>query len=81
MAHHGLTRKLSVSLALSLLCMVSFTAPSSCAKLGPIAPRPANPFLDPKHDPYNPLKYITSNVLTAIAFSQSRFFKSGLLSL
>jgi hypothetical protein len=31
-------------------------------------PRPANPFADPKHDPYNPLKYIASNVLTGIAF-------------
>ncbi|KJA30219.1 hypothetical protein HYPSUDRAFT_125712 [Hypholoma sublateritium FD-334 SS-4] len=31
-------------------------------------PRP-NPFVDPAHDPYNPLKYIASNTLTAIAFS------------
>ncbi|PPQ91612.1 hypothetical protein CVT25_012793 [Psilocybe cyanescens] len=29
-------------------------------------PRP-DPFVDPKHDPYNPLKYIASNVLTGIA--------------
>jgi hypothetical protein len=29
-------------------------------------PRP-NPFVDPRHDPYNPLKYIASNTLTAIA--------------
>ncbi|KAF9219844.1 hypothetical protein BS17DRAFT_760233 [Gyrodon lividus] len=29
---------------------------------------PANAFLDPKDDPYNPFKYITSNTLTAIAF-------------
>lgn len=26
--------------------------------------------MDPKHDPFNPLKYIASDVLTAIAFSQ-----------
>jgi hypothetical protein len=32
-------------------------------------PRPSDPFLDPKNDPYNPLRYIASNVLTAIAFS------------
>jgi hypothetical protein len=32
------------------------------------APRPANPFADPKHDPYNPLKYIASNALTGVAF-------------
>ncbi|KAF7292330.1 RTA1-domain-containing protein [Mycena chlorophos] len=31
-------------------------------------PRPADPFLDPQNDPYNPLRYIASNVLTAIAF-------------
>ncbi|KAN0097247.1 RTA1 like domain containing protein [Tylopilus felleus] len=30
---------------------------------------PANPFLDPKDDPYNPLRYIASNTLTAIAFA------------
>jgi hypothetical protein len=67
---HGRTRQLPVvSLALSLLCILSFIAPS-CAKLGPIIPRPANPFLDPKDDPFNPLKYITSNLLTAIAFSE-----------
>jgi preprotein translocase subunit SecG len=29
-------------------------------------PRP-DPFVDPRHDPYNPLKYIASNTLTAIA--------------
>ncbi|KAF7301840.1 RTA1-domain-containing protein [Mycena indigotica] len=34
-------------------------------------PRPENPFLDPKHDPYNPLRYIASNVLTAIALGAS----------
>lgn len=33
-------------------------------------PRP-NPFVDPAHDPYNPLKYIASNTLTAIAFCAS----------
>ncbi|KAJ7498736.1 RTA1-like protein [Mycena latifolia] len=32
-------------------------------------PRPDDPFLDPKNDPYNPLRYIASNVLTAIAFT------------
>lgn len=31
---------------------------------------PANPFLDPKDDPYNPLRYIASNALTAIAFGK-----------
>ncbi|KAF9464496.1 RTA1 like protein-domain-containing protein [Collybia nuda] len=32
-------------------------------------PRPADPYADPRHDPYNPLKYITSNALTGISFS------------
>lgn len=36
---------------------------------GPTLPRPADPFADPAHDPYNPLRYIASNVLTAIAFA------------
>jgi hypothetical protein len=31
--------------------------------------RPANPFADPKHDPFNPLKYIASNKLTAVALT------------
>ncbi|KAI0068733.1 hypothetical protein BV25DRAFT_1817642 [Artomyces pyxidatus] len=35
----------------------------------PVGPHPADPFLDPKDDPYNPLGYIASNTLTAIAFS------------
>ncbi|KAF8558767.1 RTA1-domain-containing protein [Imleria badia] len=30
---------------------------------------PVNPFLDPKDDLYNPLRYIASNTLTAIAFA------------
>jgi len=32
-------------------------------------PRPEDPFKDPKNDPYNPLRYIASNTLTAIAFA------------
>lgn len=33
-------------------------------------PRPADPFADPANDPYNPLRYIASNVLTGIAFGR-----------
>jgi hypothetical protein len=33
-------------------------------------PRPADPYADPRHDPYNPLKYITSNALTGVSFCQ-----------
>ncbi|THV08489.1 RTA1-like protein [Dendrothele bispora CBS 962.96] len=50
---------------LSLLALL----PSAFAARGPVLPRPADPFADPRHDPYNPLKYIASNALTAIAFS------------
>ncbi|KAK0453525.1 RTA1-like protein [Armillaria borealis] len=32
-------------------------------------PSPADPYADPANDPNNPLRYIASNVLTAIAFS------------
>ncbi|KIJ70507.1 hypothetical protein HYDPIDRAFT_105253 [Hydnomerulius pinastri MD-312] len=32
-------------------------------------PPPANPYLDPKDDPYNILKYIASNTLTGIAIA------------
>ncbi|KAF8897589.1 RTA1 like protein-domain-containing protein [Infundibulicybe gibba] len=49
-----------------LTILSSFLAARS---VHPTAPHPANPFLDPKHDPYNPLKYIASNALTAVAFS------------
>ncbi|KAG6857110.1 hypothetical protein H0H87_009671 [Tephrocybe sp. NHM501043] len=30
---------------------------------------PGDPYADPAHDPYNPLRYITSNALTGIAFA------------
>ncbi|CAK5275395.1 unnamed protein product [Mycena citricolor] len=40
-------------------------------------PRPADPFLDPKHDVFNPLRYIASNVLTGIAFETGLVYKRG----
>jgi len=40
------------------------------AARGPNPPRP-DPFVDPAHDPYNPLRYITSNTLTTIAFGEN----------
>jgi len=63
MANNGLTRLFS---AASLLVL----ALPSLADVVRVGPRPADPFLDPKNDPYNPLKYIASNTLTAIAISQ-----------
>lgn len=36
-----------------------------------IPPFTVDPFADPKNDPFNPLKYIASNALTATAMGQS----------
>jgi len=54
--------------------LLLFLAPSSLvgfalARQPNTPPPPSNPYLDPKDDPYNPLRYIASNTLTAIAFS------------
>lgn len=58
--------------ALSLL----FIAQSVYAASRHDFPPPADPYADPKNDPYNPLRYITSNTLSAIGvgeFNRSRF--------
>ena len=34
-------------------------------------PPPADPYLSPQTDPYNPLKYIADNALTAVGLSES----------
>lgn len=54
---------------LCLLFFLSQLAPFTSAAQHTNLPRP-DPFADPKHDPYNPLKYIASNTLTAIAFCE-----------
>lgn len=41
-----------------------------------VAGSPANPFSDPQNDPHNPLKYIPSNTLTAIAFGKTKTLKA-----
>ena len=51
-----------------LLAVCIFIAPTEAASQN--LPRPTNPFADPKHDPYNPLKYIASNALTGVAFCE-----------
>lgn len=76
MYNDGLARVFSP--LMSLLYMFSF-ATLCLAKLGPIEPRPANPFLDPKDDPFNPLKYIASDILTGIAFSKPFCYQCGKL--
>lgn len=42
-------------------------------------PGPGDPFADPKNDPYNPLRYIASNVLTGIAFGKLKHFPKRFL--
>ncbi|KZV94689.1 RTA1-domain-containing protein [Exidia glandulosa HHB12029] len=53
----GLASLAAVVLSFSVLASADDTHP----------PRPADPFADPAHDPYNPLRYIPSNVLTGVA--------------
>ncbi|KAB5592102.1 Protein RTA1 [Ceratobasidium theobromae] len=35
----------------------------------PGLPPPGDPFVDPRNDPYNPMRYIPSNVLTGVSFA------------
>ncbi|KAF9268030.1 RTA1-like protein [Marasmius fiardii PR-910] len=51
-----------------LLALVATIASVSTVQASnPSVPQP-DPFADPKYDVYNPLRYIASNVLTAVAF-------------
>lgn len=56
----------SILVCLAVLALLT-PAVNSQITVGP----PANPFPDPKEDPYNPLRYIASNTLTTIAFGES----------
>ncbi|KAJ6598873.1 RTA1-domain-containing protein [Mycena vulgaris] len=60
---------MSLSRTLSLGALFLLAAALVQAAPQRTIPRPADPYLDPKNDPYNPLRYIASNVLTAIAFA------------
>jgi hypothetical protein len=60
---------LLVQVSLQLFALFYLIAPVE-ASYNKSLPHPANPFADPKHDPYNPLRYIASNVLTGIAFGE-----------
>ncbi|KAF8961458.1 RTA1 like protein-domain-containing protein [Flammula alnicola] len=53
-----------LSVLFLLVELISYTGAAQQTK----PPRP-DPFVDPKHDPYNILKYIASDTLAAIAFS------------
>jgi len=55
-----------LSLVLPLLGLIS----GAEALVKKIIPKP-DPFKDPTHDPYNPLRYIASNTLTGIGFGES----------
>ncbi|KAH0840126.1 RTA1-domain-containing protein [Lanmaoa asiatica] len=55
--------------AKSVLAFAAFLTLMTPAAGQTVTGPPANPFLDPKDDPYNPLRYIPSNTLTAIAFA------------
>lgn len=58
------------TLVLSVLLAVFFYIAPGVNAASQNLPRPANPFADPKNDPYNPLKYIASNALTGVAFCE-----------
>ncbi|KAI0268259.1 RTA1 like protein-domain-containing protein [Gloeopeniophorella convolvens] len=60
-------RRKQLVFSLLVLCLLAEALPAA-AKLHRQQPPPADPFLDPKNDPYNPLGYIASNTLTGIAF-------------
>ncbi|KAG8929495.1 hypothetical protein FRC03_004238 [Tulasnella sp. 419] len=49
----------------TLFVILCITPSSWAARIGP----EPDPFIDPKNDPWNPLRYIASNTLTAIAFA------------
>jgi len=52
-----------------LLAILPILATYSVDAARPSVPPTADPFADPHDDPNNPLRYIASNVLTAIAFA------------
>lgn len=51
-----------------VISLLSLVIDSALAARKTNLPRPADPFADPRNDPYNPLRYIASDVLTGIAF-------------
>lgn len=69
----------SLSLVTSIALYSWFLVTPTTARVGPVIPCPADPFIDPKHDPCNPLKYIASDVLTGIAFGEFFHYFSFLL--
>ncbi|GLB33878.1 putative RTA1 like protein [Lyophyllum shimeji] len=62
------TGRLKLVSAFGFACHVCLVSSVVAIRKGDL-PHPADPFADPKHDPYNPLKYIASNALTATSFT------------
>ena len=65
--HSSISNRLSTVTVLFLLALAS----STYAQIT-LPPRPADPYADPAHDIYNPLRYIASNALTSVAFGTRR---------
>ena len=61
----------SISNRLSTVLFLLALASSTYAQIT-LPPRPADPYADPAHDIYNPLRYIASNALTSVAFGTRR---------
>ncbi|KAJ7240330.1 RTA1-like protein [Mycena haematopus] len=61
------SRSMGFPRALCLVLLLAVSAVQAARQKN--LPRPTDPFADPKDDPYNPLRYIASNVLTAIGFA------------
>ena len=61
-------RQIHHAFALPFIYLLARSSPVTATRSHDRGPRPADPFLDPKNDPYNPLGYIASDVLTGLAF-------------
>lgn len=63
----NVARSQSLPAFLSILSILVIALPVVAAADDPRLSIPTDPFADPRNDPFNPLKYITSNALTGVA--------------
>lgn len=68
-------RSLLALSAKGLAVALTFASVASARDLD--VPRPANPYVDPQDDPYNPLGYITTNSLSAMGVGELMCFWFG----